>query len=53
MRHKVTRLILGAVWVVISIFLFLQGNLIQGGLFLLVGAVFFYSAFKSGKDGKK
>jgi len=53
MGHKVTRLLLGAVWVVISIFLFVQGNLIQGWLFLLIGAVFFYSGFKSGKDRKK
>ena len=53
MRHKVTRLIIGAIWVVVSIVLFVKGNSLQGGLFLLVGAVFIYSGFKNGKDNKK
>ncbi|WP_134218867.1 hypothetical protein [Pelotomaculum sp. FP] len=53
MRHKVIRLILGVVWVVVSIVSFAKGNLWQGGFFLLVGTAFFYSGLKIGKDGKK
>lgn len=53
MRHDVTRLIIGAIWVVVSIVLFVMGSTLQGGLFLLVGAAFIYSGIRSGKDSKK
>ena len=53
MGYRVTRLIIGAIWVVVSIVLFVKGSTLQGGLFLLVGAAFIYSGFKSGKESKK
>ncbi|HHV09052.1 MAG TPA: hypothetical protein GXX75_02085 [Clostridiales bacterium] len=53
MRHKVTRLILGAVWVVISLVLFINGDSSRGSFFLLIGAAFLYSGFKIGRDGTR
>lgn len=54
MRHKIARIIIGALWLIGGVMTFMNGNMEWwfSGLFLLVGAVFLYSAFK-GNKGKQ
>jgi intracellular septation protein A len=57
MRHKIIRTILGAVWLVAGTAILLQGNMgglqwRNGALFLLVGAVFLFSAYKMKNENR-
>lgn len=51
MRHKIARIIIGALWLIGGVMTFMNGNMEWwfSGLFLLVGVVFLYSAFKGSK----
>jgi len=53
MRHKVTRLILGTMLIVVSIIQVVRGTYLQSGLFLAVGVAFLYSGIKISKNGKQ
>lgn len=53
MRHKIIRLILGAVILVVGIVQLVRGNNMQGALFALVGAAFLFSGFRLDKYGKQ
>lgn len=48
MRHKITRITIGVIMLVVGIVVLVQRNLEwwNGALFLLVGAAFQFSAFK-------
>jgi len=48
MRHKITRIVIGAIMFIVGVVVLVQGNLEwwNGVLFLLVGAAFLFSAFK-------
>jgi hypothetical protein len=52
MRHKIARIIIGAIWLVAGVATLISGNMEWSfsGLFLLVGAVFLYMAFKGNKE---
>lgn len=52
MRHKISRIIIGAIWFVVGVATLISGNMEWwfSGLFLLVGAVFLYTAFKDNKE---
>lgn len=48
MRHKVFRIFIGIIWLIVGVIILVRGNLNwwQGAGFLLVGAAFLYSAFR-------
>ncbi|MFZ2259071.1 MAG: hypothetical protein WAV55_13260 [Clostridiaceae bacterium] len=52
MRHKISRIIIGAIWLIGGVLTLINSNMEWwfSGLFLLVGAVFIYSAFKINKE---
>lgn len=52
MRHKITRIIIGVIWLAGGVVTLINGNMEWwfSGLFLLIGAVFLYSAFKGNKE---
>lgn len=51
MRHKITRIIVGAVMIVVGLFVLIYGKWWNGAIMLPVGAMFLFFAFKT--NGKK
>ncbi|BFK27004.1 hypothetical protein F320042A7_25740 [Blautia producta] len=53
MRHIYIRWTLGVIWIAAAIISGVSGSLEMAGLYLLLGGIFLYSAYTTGKKDKE
>lgn len=53
MRHVYIRGILALIWLVVALISGVSGNLEMAALYIIIGALFFYSAYSMWKNEKR